>query len=156
MSNRNLGWWYDRLKHRYLTIQDHAIDAEADPECYRTTSRKISSIKTVVSVFWINKRTLIRDRVIRHVASRGFIRVRLHDRNLGWQFYGEPHTALAALRHFLRRHGIQRGVTVTFTDFSVNDEYIYDAALFLKDPPCVKNLLIRWERSVGRKTKRGT
>lgn len=89
-------------------------------------------------------------------CQRGFTRVRLTTRTLAWQFWGEPHTALKSLKRFLRRHGIERGVQVTFTDFSTGQEAYVDAQWFFGKTAIeeLRRILKSWERSVGRPTRR--
>ena len=102
------GFWYDRLKKRYWKITDHAQDAILYPNKFRA--------QNIVHLDPIRNR----DEIIRFVARQGFIRIRLIKDHLGFQFHGNPESALKTLKRLARRHSLGPAIQVTFTDFECN------------------------------------
>lgn len=100
------GWWYDRRSHRYHKITEHATDAVEFPRRFRS--------QAVAHLSPINDREVI----VRHVAAQGFIRLRLWKANFGFEFHGDPETAVAVLRRFIKREELGPVIEVNISDFA--------------------------------------
>jgi hypothetical protein len=144
------GFWYNRRTNRFIKINDHAIDACANPERFGLTDRDMIKAISVNGREWTScmghvvvRSEADRDLIIPRVCQAGFIRVRHWHGNLGWQFAGDPINALETLHRRSGSLGIGIYTLVTFTDFgiglSVTDRYAY----FLNDGSPLLNRLIK-------------
>lgn len=101
-----IGWWYDRRSRRYHRIIEHASDATAQSRRFR--AQAVAHLNPVTD----------REIIVRTVAAEGFIRARLWRGQLGWEFHGDPASALAVLRRFIKRHGLGPAAVVNISDFA--------------------------------------
>lgn len=114
------GYFYDRKRRRYISIQEHATDAVTRPEVFK--SHKVKHLDPVSD----------RDIIVIHVLRQGFIRVRHWKQHLGWQFWGAPKTSLEVLRRYIKKHDVGDGCIITFTDFATRKQSICQASEFKK------------------------
>lgn len=98
------GYWYDRVKHRWHEIQEHATDAVASPARFR--AQQVAHLNPVSD----------RDAIVRHVAAQGFIRVR-HWKQLGFEFHGDIPAALTVLKRYIKRKEVGPYTTIHIADF---------------------------------------
>jgi hypothetical protein len=99
------GYFYDRIKNKYILIDEHATDAVTRPEVFR--SHAITHLNP----------TKDRNEIVIHVLQKGFIRVRHWKDCLGWQFWGDSAKSLAILKRYIKKNDVGEYVTVTFTNF---------------------------------------
>ena len=122
------GYWLNRRTGRLLKIDDHAIDAAANPERFGLTD--VQMVQAVMGPFKNREYTTSkhhvvikneedREFVIIRVAQAGFIRIRHWRDKLGWQFAGDPLDALNRLRKYAPKNGVGPATLVTFTDFGL-------------------------------------
>lgn len=99
------GYFYDRVKNKYITIYEHATDAVTRPDVFR--SHEVAHLNP----------TQDRDEIVIHVLKKGFIRVRHWKDCLGWQFWGDSTKSLSLLKQYIKKNDVGDYTTVTFTDF---------------------------------------
>jgi hypothetical protein len=150
------GWWFNRLTNRYIQIDDHAKDACANPARFGLTNADL--VKAVAgpqgdrSVTTRQGHVVVtceedRDCIIPRVCQAGYIRIRLWNGRLGWQFAGDPYDALQVLHAFNRRREIGDFTLVTFTDFGLGVSVTDHFRQFNKPvgESAVRRLIASWE-----------
>lgn len=105
MAPLGIGYFYDRRRHLFVLIDEHATDAVTRPKTFR--AQAVAHLNPVQD----------RDAIVRHTTAQGFIRVRYWKGHLGWEFHGNPDLALAVLRRFIRRRELGQLVQVNISDF---------------------------------------
>jgi hypothetical protein len=154
----SFGFWLNRRTHRLLPIHDHAIDACANPARFGLTRADLAR------AFANAGRPCPRDArgnvrcadedaravIIPRVCSAGFIRIRYERRQatLGWQFAGDPPSALDRLAWFGRKFELGPAVLVNFGDFGM-DAAVSERFGRILDAPAMADLQRRWWRSYG-------
>jgi len=147
------GYWLNRRTSRLLEIDDHANDACSNPQRFNLTSEDlIKALMTEniiphtnnghIAVRNEDERTLI----IKRVCVAGFIRIRDYKARLGWQFAGDPPSALWELRRYGQRRQLGPLYEVTFSDFGLDTTVTGYYVDFTKDAEsaAVKNLIDTW------------
>lgn len=153
------GYWYDRRNCRYCLIDDHAQDVCRNPQRFRLTSvdlqraivRGDQKPHTCQGHVVINNEE-VRSLVIQRTAVEGWIRVREWKGRLGWEFAGDPESALKVLRRYIKSQEIGNNALITFTDFGMGVSITERAFQFgkgLHKSP-VKDLIDRWVRRYER------
>jgi len=99
------GYFYDRKKKKLIDIYEHATDVINRWETFR--AKKVSKLNPVTD----------RDAIVIYVLRQGFIRIRLWNGQLGWQFWGNEPLARKVLHWFARKAEIGKYCVVTYTDF---------------------------------------
>ncbi len=128
------GFWYNRRTNRFIKINDHARDACAKPERFGLTDKDLIKAVSANGREWTSSMGHVvirseedRELVIVRVCQAGYIRIRHWKGRLGWQFAGDPLSALQVLHRSVERMGAAAWTLVTFTDFglglSVTDLY---------------------------------
>lgn len=163
--SESVGYWYDRIAKRWIKISDHATDAWANPEKFGTTK---ADLETMIKRdaprdhVWMQIDDGIREgaraAIIKHIASKSYIRVRhIFGSNayLGWQFAGNPCDALTDLQRYMKRKEVGPVTVVTFTDFGLGVS-VQDLAKEFGKPPgsAVQKLINTWKDRYTYKGKR--
>jgi len=84
------GYFFNRKTKRYIKIQEHATDALERPDIFGT--HEIQHLNPVKD----------RNEIVLTVLKNGFIRVRDWKGYLGWQFWGDPSSALTTLINYIK------------------------------------------------------
>jgi hypothetical protein len=120
------GFWYNRRTNRFIKIDDHARDACANPERFGLTNKDLIKAISVHGREWTSCMGHVvvrseedRDLIIPRVCQAGYIRVRHWSGKLGWQFAGDPLSALETLNRRAGSLGLGPHTLVTFTDFGL-------------------------------------
>lgn len=102
-----IGYFYDRVKKKYILIDEHATDAVTRPVVFR--SEEVKNLNPVMD----------RDTIVIHVLKKGFIRVRHWKSDLGWQFWGDAPDSLKILKKYIKKNDVGDYASITFTDFMI-------------------------------------
>lgn len=148
------GFWLCRWNGKMIEINDHAADVCANPQKFGLTDKAlIEAVSVGGREHRISEGHVVvrneedRELLIPRICLEGFIRVRDHRGTLGWQFAGDPITALDALRRYGKKR-LGPLTLVTFTDFGLNLSVTDHYDSFTKDAESqqVKHLIDTWIR----------